>query len=93
MSRAILIPVLTITLAAAGFGVGLAYFATLRGTVVIFASGRGWLVPLGLTLGRIGAAALFLVAAAKLGAAALIAALCGFVLARTLAVRAANRSG
>jgi len=92
MSQAILICVLTVTMAAAGFGLGLAYFATLRGTVVIFASGRGWLAPLGLTLGRIGAAVLFLVVAAKLGAAGLIAALCGFLLARTFAVRAANRS-
>jgi hypothetical protein len=93
MNQAILIPALTIMMAAAGFGFGLAYFATLRRTVVIFAIGRGWLGPLGLTLGRIGAAVLCLAAAAKLGAAALIAALCGFLLARTVAVRAANRSG
>jgi len=93
MSRAMLIPAVTVLISAAGFGLGLAYFATLRRTVVIFATGRGWLGPLGLTLGRIGAAVLFLAAAAKLGAAALIAALIGFLLARTVAVRAANRSG
>jgi N-ATPase, AtpR subunit len=92
MSHAMFIPVLTITMVAAGFGLGLAYFATLRRAVVIFASGRGWLGPLGLTLGRIGAAALFFAAAAKLGAAALIAGLCGLLLARTFAVRPANRS-
>ena len=45
------------------------------------------------TLARVGAAVLLLAAAAKLGAAALIAASCGFLLARTFAVRAANRSG
>jgi N-ATPase, AtpR subunit len=93
MSQGMPTPVLAITMAAAGLGFGLAYFATLRRTVVVFASGRGWLGPLGLTLGRIGAALLLLAAAAKLGPAALIAALCGFLLARTVAVRAADRSG
>jgi hypothetical protein len=93
MSQAMLIPVLAITMVAAGFGLGLTYFATLRRTVVIFASGRRWLGPLGLTLGRLGAAVLLLAAAAKLGAAALIAALCGFLLARTVALRAVARSG
>jgi hypothetical protein len=92
MSLAMLISVLSIMTAAAGFGFGLAYFAILRRTVVIYATGRDWFGPLGLTLGRVGAAVLFLAAAAKLGAAALIAALCGFLLARTVAVRAANRS-
>jgi N-ATPase, AtpR subunit len=92
MSHAMFIPVLTTTMLAAGFGLGLAYFATLRRTVVIFASGRGWLGLLGLTLGRIAAAVLFLAVAAKLGAATLIAALGGLLLARTIAVRAANRS-
>lgn len=88
-----LISVLTMMMAAVGFGFGLAHFATLRRTVVMYATGRGWVGLLGLTLGRIGAAVLFLAAAAKLGAAALIAALCGLLLARTIAVRAANRSG
>jgi hypothetical protein len=93
MSQAIPIAVSAIMMGAAGYGFGLAYFATLRRTAVIFAIGRGWLAPLGLTLGRIGAAVLFLAAVAQLDAAALIAALCGFLLARTVAVRAANRSG
>jgi hypothetical protein len=93
MSEAVLLPALTLMTAVAGFGLGLAYFATLRRTVAIFAIGRGWLGPLGLTLGRIGAAVLFLGAAARLGAAPLLAALFGFLLARTVAVRAARRSG
>jgi hypothetical protein len=93
MSQAMLTSVLTLMMAAVGFGLGLAYFATLRRTVVMYATGRGWFGLLALTLGRIGAAVLFLAAAAKLGAATLIAALCGFLLARTIAVRAATRSG
>ena len=93
MSHAMPLCVLTSTMVAAGFGLGLAYFATLRRAIVILTGGRGWLGPLGLTLGRIGAATLFFAAVAQLGAAALVAGLCGFLVARTFAARAGNRSG
>jgi hypothetical protein len=92
MSHATLISALAITMALAGFVFGVVYFATLRRTIVSVATRRGGRGPLVLTLGRIGAAVLFLAAAARLGAAPLLAALLGFMLARTVAVRAARRS-
>jgi len=92
MSHATLISAFAITMALAGFVFGVAYFATLRRTIVIIATRRGGRGLLVLTLGRISAVVLFLAAAVKLGAAALLAALLGFMLARTVAVRAARRS-
>jgi hypothetical protein len=79
-------------MAGAGFAFGLLYFRTLRLSVTLFASGRGWLGPLALTAGRLGAALAFLAMAAKLGAAALLAAFAAFLLARALALRAARRA-
>ena len=75
-----------------GFAFGLLYFATLKRAAALFASGSSWMGPLGLTLGRIAAAVIFLSLAARLGAAALLAASLGFLLARTLAVRAERRA-
>ena len=77
-----------VVMAPAGFVFGLVYFAALERTVILFASGRGWLGALGLTLGRVAAAVIFLGLAAKLGALSLLAAFAGFLLARTLALRA-----
>ncbi len=77
----------------AGFVVGLLYFATVQRTAVLFAAGRGWLAPVALTVGRIGAAATFLALAARLGAAPLLAAFAGFLLARAVALRVARRPG
>ncbi len=76
-----------------GFIFGLAYFAAVQWTAVLFAAGCGWLAPLALTLGRAGAAAAFLALAARLGAASLLAAFAGFLLARALALRLARRPG
>ena len=75
-----------------GFAFGLLYFATLKRAAALFASGSSWMGPLGLTLGRIAAAVIFLSLAARLGAAALLAAFFGFLLARTLALRAERRA-
>jgi hypothetical protein len=85
-------PELLGSLALAGFVFGLAYFAALRRTAILFAARRGWLVPLALTLGRIGAAVVFLAFAAKMGAASLLAAFAGFLLARAVALRALGRA-
>jgi F1F0 ATPase subunit 2 len=79
---------LTMTMALIGFAFGLVYFAALRRTVTLFAAGRGWFVPVALTLSRIGVAILVLVLAAKLGGASLLATFIGFLLARTVALRA-----
>jgi hypothetical protein len=72
-------------MAFAGFMFGLLYFATLTRTVALFATGRGCFDPLALTLGRIGAAVIFLVLAVKL------ASFLGFLLARSKTLRAARR--
>jgi hypothetical protein len=83
---------LIVTMAVAGIVFGLVYFATLRRAVTLFTAGRGWIGPLTLTLARIAAAVIFLGLAAKLGAAALIAAFLGFLLARTVMLRVARRA-
>ena len=75
-----------------GFAFGLLYFATLKRAAALFASGSSWMGPLGLTLGRIAAAVIFLSLAARLGAAALLAAFLGFLVARALALRAERRA-
>lgn len=80
-----------LAMAFAGVAVGLIYFAALQRTVAQFAAGRGWAGPVTLTLGRIGGVVVFLAAAAKFGALALIAAFLGFLLARAIALRAARR--
>jgi hypothetical protein len=92
MTTSIPVPDLAIGMACAGFGFGLLYFAALRRTVTLFAMGRGWFGPVAFTLSRIGAAVIFLVVAAKLGAAPLLAAFLGFLLARTVMLRAARRT-
>ncbi|MGA9827260.1 MAG: ATP synthase subunit I [Rhodanobacteraceae bacterium] len=76
----------------AGFAFGLLHFAALKRTTVLLVSGQGWLGPLALTLGRIGATVIFLFLAVKLGAGPLLAAFAGFLLARALALRAGRRA-
>ena len=72
----------------AGFAFGLAYFIMLRRTVDLFATGRSRLMPAVLTVGRLGAAILFLAIAAKSGALPLLGGFMGFLLARAAALRA-----
>ncbi len=92
MTHTALISSLTALTGFAGFAFGLLYFAALKRTTVLLASGRGWLGPLALTLGRIGATVIFLVLAVKLGAGPLLAAFAGFLLARALALHAGRRA-
>jgi hypothetical protein len=84
---------LAMTMALIGFAFGVVYFAALHRTVALFAAGRGWFLPLALTLGRFGVAIIILGLAAKLGAASLLATFIGFLLARTVALRTARRAG
>ena len=86
-------PALVAAMAVAGFLFGRGYFAMLRQTVRLFVSRRSLLGPAVLTLGRIAAAAIFLMLAARLGAAPLLAAAVGFLLSRSYALRAAPREG
>lgn len=83
----------TMLMAVAGVIFGFLYFASLKRSVTLFIGGKGWLSSLALTLGRMGAAAAFLIVAAKLGAAPLLAAFIGFLIARALALRAERRTG
>lgn len=95
MTQAAQLPfaLLVLAIASAGFVFGLAYFAALKRSASLFAYGRSRAAALALTLGRIAAAFLFLSAVARLGAACLLAAFLGFLLARALALRAARRMG
>ena len=74
-----------------GLAFGWAYFTALRKTVGRFAEGHGWRAA-GLTLARIAGAILFFGAAARFGALPLLMAFIGFLIARTLALRAARRN-
>ena len=76
----------------AGFALGFGYFAVLRRTVDLYVAGNDRLVPAILTLGRLAAAILFLVIAARSGAQPLVASFMGFLLARGLALRAVRRA-
>lgn len=75
----------------AGLAFGWAYFAILQETVDRFAEGRGWRAA-GLTLARVGAAALFFGIAAKIGACPLLVAFICFIAMRMLALRAVQRT-
>lgn len=78
---------LAAAMAIAGLAFGLVYFAAMHKTAALFVAGTGWLRPSALTLGRIGAATMFLSLTATLGATPLLAAFCGFLLARAIALR------
>ena len=95
MTDAALSPMVELAMAMglAGFVFGLFYFAAVQWTAVSLAAQKSWLGPLALTLGRIAAAALFLGLAAKLGAASLLSAFLGFLLARAVALRHVGRTG
>jgi hypothetical protein len=89
-ATAIAFSALAATMTLIGFALGLAYFAALRRTVALFAAGRGQLLLVALTLGRIGFAVIALSLAAKLGITALLTTFIGFLLARMVALRAAR---
>ena len=77
----------------AGLVAGLAYFRGLRLAVNLFAQGRCWTLPLGLTLVRLGGLIALLGLVVQLGAAPLIACFLGFLLARAIALRSAAEVG
>jgi len=88
MTRTLLssMPLVLAAMALAGFIFGLFYFWALHRTAALFVAHRGWLWPAALTVGRIVSVALFLALIAKLGAAYLLAAFCGLLFARTVAL-------
>lgn len=85
-------PGYTLMMGFAGLVFGFIYFAALRRTVQLFTEGRTWFGPLALTLGRVGAAVVFLGLVAQFGAVSLLAVFIGFLLARTVALRVARRA-
>ena len=76
---------------AAGFGLGMAYFASLRYGVHLAVARHAWSPYALLALARIAAAALFFALAARSGLPTLLAAFAGFLTARQIAVRSARR--
>jgi hypothetical protein len=84
----LLLPIL-----AAGLAFGFIYFGMLRRTVEFYSSRYNWFWPTVLTFGRIAGAAMLFSCAAKSGAAPLIAACLGFLLARAAALYTVHRSG
>jgi sugar phosphate permease len=93
MNFAQLLDSLPVVTAFAGCVFGLIYFAVLRHTLVMLTGRHSRRVVMALTLLRLGAATAFFLLVATLGAFALLAALVGFLSARTLALRAESRSG
>ena len=77
---------------AGGSGFGAVYFAALHRTADSYVAGRGWMNPTALTLGRIVTAGGFFALAASFGAMPLLTAFLGFLVARSLAVRAAKET-
>ena len=82
---------LSFAAALAGLVFGLMHFGALRRTVELYSGGRGGVAAV-FTLGRIAGAIAFFGLAAKLGALPLLSSLLGFLLARTLALRAVRRT-
>jgi hypothetical protein len=78
--------------AAAGFGFGVGYFAALRRCVELYRAGGAHLASVALTLGRVSGALLFFGLAVRCGALPPLAALLGFLLARSLALRPVRRT-
>jgi F1F0 ATPase subunit 2 len=76
----------------AGLVVGLVHFAALWWTTELYSAGRGQLAAAALTISRFAGTIVFLGLAARLGALPLLAAFLGFLLARSLALRAARRT-
>ena len=72
---------------AMGFGLAALYFAALRRTATLIASGAGWRLAIALTVARAAGAIAVLGLTAQWGATALLAALAGFVVARSVALR------
>ena len=87
------LPMLALALGLAGVVFGLIYFSLLRRTALVVATGRGWPMAALLTLGRIAGIVVFFALAAKLGAAALLSAFIGFLLARAITMHAARSAG
>lgn len=85
---AILIEALRL-LAFAGAGglFGFVYFRVLERTAVLFGAGKGWRMPVALTVARLGAALVLFAGAAQFGAGALLAAFAGFIVARMIVLR------
>ena len=84
---------LPLATAVVGLAFGLVYFAALRRTVALVTKQSGWPGPVLLTLGRIGGAVILLALAVRLGAAPLLAAFAGLLLARAAALRSMRRAG
>ena len=86
-------PWLLLAILVAGLVFGFIYFGMLWRTVDFYSSRYSWFWPTVLTFGRIAGAAMLFSCAAKSGAAPLLAACLGFLLARSAALYLVHRSG
>jgi N-ATPase, AtpR subunit len=93
MSFAHVLDPLLIVTALAGCVLGLGYFAVLRRTLLMWGRRSSRRAVLSLTLARLATGTVFFLLVARLGAPALLTALGGFLLARTLAIRVERRVG
>ncbi|WP_417807496.1 ATP synthase subunit I [Thioclava sp.] len=75
-----------------GLGLGYAYFAAMRATADMIVRGGSPLLALALTLGRLALLGAGFYLAVLLGGLALLAALAGVLVAKTLMVRQARRA-
>lgn len=82
---------IAVAFAAAGVAFASGYFVALRWAVTFYCRGERALSVGALTIGRLAAAIGFFALAVRCGAFALLAALAGFLVVRTYAVRAARR--
>jgi hypothetical protein len=87
-----LVPLPSLTMAAAGLAFGLIYFAALRRAVDLFVTGGGRLIRSALMLARFGTAAVLFTSAVKVGPLPLLASFLGFLLARKIALRGVRRA-
>lgn len=93
MSSYALSSVLAVSMTAAGFGAGLAYFAVLKRTVMIYGVAGASFTATGLTLSRFAGIAMFFFTMSKVSILALLGAFIGFLIARAHALRAIRKTG
>ena len=86
-------PVLAALAFVAGFGLGLVHFASLGRVSALFLAGGSPVRALALQFARLALLAGFLVLAARLGAAPLLAAALGVLIARAVVLRRFRKEG
>lgn len=92
MTASVLLVALTASWALGGMLLGATYFAKLRRTAELFCAGEDRVLPITMTLSRLGGAIVFFAVAVQFGALPLLGAFIGFLVARGFALRAVQRA-